>query len=158
MVPLFSTYWHLVYWGFWRPLWRHHSIWHLAKIPILNAVLFLILVLCTLLQLELDPLEQQWQFWINITSTGWISDIWKKVQANILKDPLVLMKQKIPQQKALDLSFNLAPWKWVWHYHEAATPSWTKRSQKPSAPTYAFHGKEAWCPPDNATPILRVPN
>ena len=25
--------------------------------------------------------------------------------------------------KALDLSFNLAPWKWAWHYHEAATPS-----------------------------------
>ena len=42
-------------------------------------------------------------------TTGWISDIWKKVQANILKDPLVLLKQTIPQQKALDLSFNLAP-------------------------------------------------
>ena len=42
-------------------------------------------------------------------STGWISDVWKKVQANILKDPLVLLKQTIPQQKALDLSFNLAP-------------------------------------------------
>ena len=90
--------------------------------------------------------------------TGCNSDIWKKVQANILKNPLVLLKQTMPQQKALDLSFNLAPWKWVWHYQEAVTPSCTKRSQKPSAPTYAFHGKEAWRPPDNATPTFRVPN
>ena len=41
--------------------------------------------------------------------TGCNSDIWKKVQANILREPLVLLKQTIPQQKALDLSFNLAP-------------------------------------------------
>ena len=41
--------------------------------------------------------------------TGWISDIWKKVQANILREPLVLLKQTILQQKALDLSFNLPP-------------------------------------------------
>ena len=41
--------------------------------------------------------------------TGWISEIWKKVQAKILKEPLVLVKQTIPVQKALDLSFNLAP-------------------------------------------------
>ena len=87
-----------------------------------------------------------------------ISEIWKKVQANILKEPLVLLKLTISQQKALDLIFNLAPWKWAWHYHEAATPSCPKRSQKPSAPTYAFHGKEAWRPPDNATPTFRVLN
>ena len=43
----------------------------------------------------------------------------------------------ISQQKALDLSFNLAPWEWLWHYHEAAMSSCPKRSQKPSAPTYA---------------------
>jgi hypothetical protein len=42
-------------------------------------------------------------------NTGCKSDIWKKVQANILKDPLVLLIQTRPQQKALDLSFNLAP-------------------------------------------------
>ena len=42
-------------------------------------------------------------------STGCNSGKWKKVQANILKEPLVLLKQKIPQQKALDLSFNLTP-------------------------------------------------
>ena len=32
-------------------------------------------------------------------------------------------QKKILQQKVLDLSFDLAPWKWMWHYHEAATPS-----------------------------------
>ena len=42
-------------------------------------------------------------------STGCNSDKWKKVQANILKEPSVLMQQTIPQQKALDLSFNLKP-------------------------------------------------
>ena len=41
--------------------------------------------------------------------TGCNSDIWKKIQANILREPLVLLKQTIPQQKALGLSFNLAP-------------------------------------------------
>ena len=59
--------------------------------------------------------------------TGWISEIWKEVQAKILKESLVLVKQTIPQQKALDLSFNLAPWKWAWHYHGAATPSCPKK-------------------------------
>ena len=49
------------------------------------------------------------------------SDIWKKVQANILREPLVLLKQTITQQTALDLSFNLTPQKWVWHYQEGAT-------------------------------------
>ena len=42
-------------------------------------------------------------------TTGWISDIWKMIQADILREPLVLLKQTIPQQKALDLSFNLTP-------------------------------------------------
>ena len=68
--------------------------------------------------------------WNNLNSfllhTGWISEIWKEVQAKILKEPLVLLKQTIHQQKVLDLSFNLAPWKWAWHYHEAVTPSCPK--------------------------------
>ena len=45
---------------------------------------------------------------------------------NILKEPLLVQKQTIHQQKALDLSFNLTPYKWAWHYHEAATPSFPK--------------------------------
>ena len=71
-------------------------------------------------------------------STGCNSGKWKKVQANILKELLVLMKQTIPQQKSLDLSFNLEPWKWAWHYNGAAKPSCPKRSQKPSMPTMLF--------------------
>ena len=47
--------------------------------------------------------------YFDFSSTGCKSDIWKKIQANILKEPLVLLKQTIPQQKALDLSFNLTP-------------------------------------------------
>ena len=38
-------------------------------------------------------------------NTGWISEIWKEVQAKILKESFVLVKQTIPQQEALDLSF-----------------------------------------------------
>jgi hypothetical protein len=41
--------------------------------------------------------------------TGCNSGKWKEVQAKILKEPFVLVKQTIPQQRALDLNFNLAP-------------------------------------------------
>ena len=44
-----------------------------------------------------------------VNSTGCISDIWKKVQVNILKEPMLVLKQTIHQQKALDLTFNMAP-------------------------------------------------
>ena len=40
---------------------------------------------------------------------GCKSDIWKKVQVNSLKEPLLVLEQTIHQQKALDLSFNMAP-------------------------------------------------
>ena len=43
--------------------------------------------------------------------------------SNFLKEPLLVQKQTIPQQKALDLSFNLTPYKWAWYYQEGATPS-----------------------------------
>ena len=42
---------------------------------------------------------------------------------NILKEPLLVQKQTIHQRKALDLSFNLKPQKWAWHYQEGATPT-----------------------------------
>ena len=42
---------------------------------------------------------------------------------NILKEPLLVQKQTIHQQKALDFSFYLAHWKWAWHYQEGVTPS-----------------------------------
>ena len=55
--------------------------------------------------------------------TGCGSHFENPTNFKIVKEPLLVQKQTIPQQKALDLSFNLAPWKWAWHYHEAATPS-----------------------------------
>ena len=39
---------------------------------------------------------------------------------------MLVLKQTIPQKKALDLSCHLTPWKWVWHYHEPVTPSCPK--------------------------------
>ena len=55
--------------------------------------------------------------------TGCKRRIRKTFEVKIWEEPLLVKKQTIPQQKALDLSFNLAPWKWAWHYHEAVTPS-----------------------------------
>ena len=40
----------------------------------------------------------------------------------MLKEPLLVQKQTIHQQKALDLSFNLPPQKWAWYHQEGATP------------------------------------
>ena len=42
-------------------------------------------------------------------TTGCNSGKWKKVQNNILKEQSLVLKQTIPQQKALDLSFILTP-------------------------------------------------
>ena len=52
-----------------------------------------------------------------------IQNIFSPAFFNILKELYVVQKQTIHQQKALDLSFNLKPWKWAWHYQEGATPS-----------------------------------
>ena len=60
---------------------------------------------------------------MNFSYTGCKSRIRKMVEVKIWKEPMLVLKQTIPQQKALDFSFNLAPWKWAWHYHEAVTPS-----------------------------------
>ena len=46
---------------------------------------------------------------------------------NILKEPLLVQKQMIHQRKALDLSFNLTPQKWAWHYQEGATPPYREK-------------------------------
>jgi hypothetical protein len=46
---------------------------------------------------------------------------------NILKRPLLVQKQTIHQRKALDISFNLTPWKWAWHYQEGATLTWREK-------------------------------
>ena len=88
-----------------------------------------------------------------------ISEIWKKVQAKILKESLVLLIQTVPQQKALDLSFNLTPWTWCGITMGLSRPPALREVKNPPRPpTYTFHGKEAWRPLDNATPTFRVSN
>ena len=57
------------------------------------------------------------------SSTGCNSIFRKIFKFKIWKKPMLVQKQTIHQQKALDLSFNLTSWKWAWHYHEAVTPS-----------------------------------
>jgi hypothetical protein len=42
---------------------------------------------------------------------------------SILKEPMLVQKQTIHQQKALDLSFLETESLRVWHYQENATPS-----------------------------------
>ena len=116
--------------------------------------------------IQVKPMQYCWHLSRNVNNTalenvhctGCKRRIRKTFEVKIWKESLLVKEQRVPQQKALDLSFNLAPWKWAWHYHEAATPSCPKRSQKPFAPTYAFHGKEAWRPPDNAMPTFRMLN
>ena len=60
-----------------------------------------------------------WDLW-NYVSTGCRSQIWKIFEFRIWKEPLLVQKQTIHQQKALDRSLNLAPWKWALHYQ----PRW----------------------------------
>ena len=45
----------------------------------------------------------------NPGDTGCASHFGNLTNFKILKEPLLLQKQAIPQQKALDLSFNLTP-------------------------------------------------
>ena len=54
--------------------------------------------------------------------TGCNSDISKKVQVNILKEPLLVQKQRIHQKKALDISFLETESLRAWHYQEDTTP------------------------------------
>ena len=42
-------------------------------------------------------------------STGCSSHFGNLTNFNILKEPLLVQKQKLHQQKALDLSFNMTP-------------------------------------------------
>ena len=60
---------------------------------------------------------------ILLLGTGCVRQNENHANFKIVKKPLLVRIQTIPQQKALDLSFNLAPWKWAWPYQEAATPS-----------------------------------
>ena len=57
----------------------------------------------------------------------------------------------IPQKKALILSFKMTPWKWMWHYQEGTMTTCCRNFFCPTQ-SYAFHGKETWCPHDHARP------
>ena len=74
----------------------------------------------SLLQIFMKP-------WSEIYIQGVTVCIFRKIfEFKIWKEPILVLKQTIPQQKDLDHSFNLAPWKKAWYYHEAATPSCPK--------------------------------
>ena len=66
---------------------------------------------------------------------------------NILKEPSVVQKQMIPQKKGLILSILELKYLRAWHYQEGSTPTCSKKTLKKK---YAFYGKWAWRPPDNA--------
>ena len=67
-----------------------------------------------------------WYTGVAIIPTGCGSHFENPSNFKILTEPLLVQKQTIHQQKALDLSFNLAPWKWAWHYQEGVMPSCPK--------------------------------
>jgi hypothetical protein len=51
---------------------------------------------------------------------------------NILKEPLLVQKQMIPQRKALILSFLQLESLRAWHYQEGSTPTCRKNTLKKS--------------------------
>ena len=59
----------------------------------------------------------------------------KKIPAffNILKEPLLVQKQTIPQQKFLILSFLELESLRAWHYQEGSTPTCRKKTLKKRA-------------------------
>ena len=78
-------------------------------------------------------------------STGCVRQNENPTNFKIVKELLLVQNHRIHQQKALDFSFNLKPWKWAWHDQEGVTPS---RPPKPfftsRAPTlFAARGRGA---------------
>ena len=81
----------------------------------------------------------------------------------ILKEPLLVQKQALHQQKALDLSYlepegqgrGIIMRAWQCHRRQSVKnpPRTCKKSTK-----NAFRSKVAWRPPDNAKPTFRVLN
>ena len=78
-------------------------------------------------------------------STGCRSQIRKIFEFKIWKESMLVLKQTIHQKKALNLSFNMAPWKWAWHYQEGVTMTCRKRTFfTPRAPMlFAARGRGA---------------
>ena len=84
-------------------------------------------------------------------------NIFSPAFSNILKEPILVQKQTLHQQKALDLSFNLAPWKWAWHHQEGVTPPRRKKHRSARRVFDFFPSMRALQPHDDATPTFRVP-
>ena len=93
----------------------------------------------------------------HIINTGCDGHFWNPVVFNILKEPLHIQKQTLHQQKALNLRFKMAPWKWVWHYQRGMMMTCRKRTFLPTH-TYAFRGKQAWRLSDDTTPSFWMSN
>ena len=66
-------------------------------------------------------------------------------EVKICKKSLLVKTQPRQLQKALDFSFNLAPWKLEWHYQEGPTPSRRKKPFFTPRPTIFFapRGRDA---------------
>ena len=74
-------------------------------------------------------------------TTGCGSHFENLTNFKILKEPLLVLKQTIHQKKALNLSFNMAPWKWAWHYQEGVTMTCRKRTFFTPRPPMLFAAK-----------------
>ena len=89
--------------------------------------------------------SHKWFSWPLLTPTGCVRQNENPTNFKIVKELLLVQNHRIHQQKALDFSFNLKPWKWAWHDQEGVTPS---RPPKPfftsRAPTlFAARGRGA---------------
>ena len=95
--------------------------------------------------------------------TGCGSHFENPTNFKILKEPLLVQKQALHQQKALDLSYlepegqgrGIIMRAWQCHRRQSVKnpPRTCKKSTK-----NAFRGEGAWRPPDIATPTFRVSN
>ena len=66
---------------------------------------------------------------------------------------MLVLKQMMPQKKALILSFLETESLKVWHYQECTTLAHCRKTFFYPMPTYAFFWEQAWPPPDNAAPL-----
>ena len=93
-------------------------------------------------------------------STGCGSHFENPTNFKILKESLVVQKQALHQQKALDLEpegqgrgIIMRAWQCHWSQRNEKPPRARKKSTK-----YTFHGGKAWLPPDDATPTFSMAN
>ena len=95
--------------------------------------------------------------------TGCVRQNENPTKFKIVKQPLLIQKQTIHQQKALDFSYlepkgqgrGIIMRAWQCHRRQRVKnpPRTCKKSTK-----NAFRGEEAWHPLDNATPTFRMSN